>query len=1034
MVANLTIPEIEAKILDYWRSNDTFKATLDKNKDNKNYVFYDGPPFATGLPHHGHLLASTIKDIIGRYQSMLGNNVERRFGWDCHGLPVEYEIDKKFGKSTHELVQEMGVAGYNQACRSIVQRYVSDWYKTIERLGRWVDMENDYKTMDPDFMESVWWVFSELWQKDLIYEGVKVVPYSTALATGLSNFEAGSNYQMRQDPAVTVLVKCIDQPLYLAIWTTTPWTLPANLGLCVNPELEYLQVKDQQRNIDWLLVADRLEFYQARHDLTVVKRFWGKDLAGWQYEPIFPYFKDKQDLGAFKIFTDSYVSAEDGTGIVHMAPAHGEDDYRILNSNGMHAIVCPIDDHGCFTNDVIDFSGQYVKDADSKIISYLKANGVLLQHDTIDHNYPCCPRSDTPLLYRTMPSWFIKVDAIKEQMLAANEQITWVPAHIKHGRFGKWLEQARDWAVSRNRVWGTPIPIWRNDETSACHCISSIAELADLTGTTITDLHRDVVDQLTFTKPGEPGVYRRIPEVLDCWFESGSMPYAQKHYPFENKSMLEHDFPADFIAEGLDQTRGWFYTLTVLSAALFNKPAFKNIIVQGIVLAEDGKKMSKRLKNYTAPDELMAVYGADALRLYLINSGLVKAEEQRFSDSGVKEMTRKVLLPWLNSVKFWLTYSEADSWTVNDLTSSSHILDCWILSRLQSLKLNMSENMKSYKLYQVVPVLFDFIDDLTNGYIRLSRQRFWDEGFAAYSTLYKVLLDLSACMAPFAPFMADYSYQIIKDQAKDDNLPDSVHLQDFPNAAKDKILPDLEAAVSLMLEVIVLGRQARNDHKIKVKIPLEKLTIIHSDSNIIENMQSLVGIIASELNIKRIEFSQEEDKFVKLFALPNSPVLGKRFGKSFNEVKNFITNLSAFELRQFEAKGVIDFNGETIDISEVIFKREPVAGQNVIGNGEISILLDTKLTPELIEEGLAREIINRIQQTRKTLDLHVSDRINITYSAGSLIKDAVNKHAEFIKRETLSLQLEPTDATLTHVHSIDDLNLSLEIEVVQSNA
>lgn len=1029
MVANLTIPEIEEKVLKFWREHKTFQASLTKNADKPNYVFYDGPPFATGLPHHGHLLASTIKDIVGRYQTMLGFNVERRFGWDCHGLPVEYEIDKHFGKSTHELVEEMGVAGYNQACRSIVQRYVNEWYKTVERLGRWVDMENDYKTMDPDFMESVWWVFSQLWQKELVYEGVKVVPYSTALATGLSNFEAGSNYQMRQDPAVTVLIKCKTKPVHLAIWTTTPWTLPSNLGLCVNPELQYVQVMDQQKGFEWILVADRLEYYQERHDLTVVKSFTGREMIGWEYEPIFPYFADKVTEGAFRIFADSYVSAEDGTGIVHMAPAHGEDDYRILNTNGVAAIVCPVDAHGQFEASVVDFAGLYVKDADPKIIAHLKQNGVLVQHDTIDHSYPCCPRSDTPLLYRTMPSWFIKVEEIKQKMLSANDQITWVPEHIKYGRFGKWLEQARDWAVSRNRVWGTPIPIWRNDQTGKCHCIGSIAELEKLTGQKVSDLHRDVVDELTFTLAGEQGIYRRIPEVLDCWFESGSMPYAQKHYPFENKKEFELNFPADFIAEGLDQTRGWFYTLTVLSAALFEQPAFKNIIVQGIVLAEDGKKMSKRLKNYTAPDELMQVYGADALRLYLINSGLVKAEEQRFSDNGVKEMTRKVLLPWLNSVKFWLTYAEADSWSFANMQASQHILDGWILSRLQSLKLAMQKNMQEYKLYQVVPALFDFIDDLTNGYIRLSRQRFWSEGFEAYSTLYQVLVELSACMAPFAPFMADYTYQLVLNQAKTPDLPVSVHLTDFPIPNQSLIDRELEQALAFMLQVIVLGRQARNDQRIKVKIPLSKLTVVHSDPVIINSMRNLAEIIANELNIKNVEFSQAEDEYVRLFALPNSPILGKRFGKQFAEVRKFITNLSAQELRALELNGSVKFADESISLSEVILKREPVAGLDVLSNGNISILLDTTLTPELLEEGIAREVINRIQQTRKELDLHVSDRIKIEYAACDKISQAIVNHLEFIKGETLSVLLTRAVDNLPHKHEIDEQSLSLKIDV-----
>ena len=1030
MSSNLSIPEMELQILEFWRQGQIFNKSLENTKNKPRYVFYDGPPFATGLPHHGHLLASTIKDIVGRYQTMLGFYVERRFGWDCHGLPVEYEIDKKYGKSTQLLVEELGIKGYNNACRSIVQRYVKDWYKTVERIGRWVDMENDYKTMDSEFMESVWWVFSELWQQGLIYEGVKVVPYSTALATGLSNFEAGSNYQMRQDPAITVLVKCTEQPFYLAIWTTTPWTLPANLGICVNPEAEYLLVHDQGRNLDWLVISERFDYYKERHKIEVVKSFKGSEIIGLGYEPIFDDFSDLKAKGAFRIFGDSYVSSEDGTGQVHMAPAHGEDDYRILQANNMLEVVCPIDDAGCYTDEVKLFAGQYVKDADALIIRHLKTNGRLLQHDTIDHSYPLCPRSDTPLIYRTMPSWFVDVAKIKAKMLAANAEINWVPEHIKYGRFGKWLEQARDWAISRNRVWGTPIPVWRNDVSGAYHCVASIAELAELTGVVVQDLHRDTVDELTFTKSGEAGVYRRITEVLDCWFESGSMPYAQQHYPFQNKTEFESDFPADFIAEGLDQTRGWFYTLTVLSAALFDKPAFKNIIVQGIVLAEDGKKMSKRLQNYTAPDILMSEYGADALRLYLINSGLVKAEEQRFSDDGVKEMTRKVLLPWLNAVKFWQTYAEADAWTAKDFVESEHILDGWIISRLQSLKQAVRAHMQSYKLYLVVPELFKFLDDLTNGYIRLSRQRFWAEGFDAFSTLYTVLSEFAAYMAPFAPFMAEHTFKMINQQAQVSDAAESIHLTNLPDFKQDLIKPKLESAVDLMLQLIVLGRQARNDSKIKVKIPLSGLTIIHSDAKIIQEMQNLSGIIARELNVKSVVFDSNEDAYILLKALPNSPVLGKRFGAEFASIRKQIVNLAPSELRAFEESGVINILGHDLNSSDLLLQREPKADQQVLSNGNISLMLDLELTSELIQEGLAREVINRVQSTRKDIGLHVSDRITLTIKSTAEIEAAINEHMEFIKQETLAVEIMLTEITSSkHTYDINGSELKLLIEV-----
>ena len=635
---------MEHDILKFWEQNQTFQKSLEQTKDNAPYIFYDGPPFATGLPHHGHLLAGTLKDIVPRYWTMKGRYVQRRFGWDTHGLPIEQEINKKLGMTAHEALEKLGVAGYNQECRSIVNRYTSEWEQTVTRLGRWVDFENDYKTMDPTFMESCWWVFKSLWDKGLVYQGTKVVPYSTGLGTGLSNFEAGLDYRDVQDPAVTVLFKMDDSEDYIAAWTTTPWTLPSNLALCVGPDVDYVRVHDKDRGVNIIFAEERVETFAKKRNLEIVgESFKGTELLGKKYEPLFPYFSDLKSEGAFTIFNDDYVTTDSGTGIVHQAPSFGEDDNRICKAAGMKAEVCPLDEVGRFTEEVKDYAGQYVKDADKNIIKHLKDNTRLYDHGNLVHSYPFCYRSGAPLIYRTVPQWFVSVESFKDKLVKNNQEINWVPGHIKNGRFGKWLENARDWAVSRTRVWGTPLPIWTNDETGSMKCFGSIDELKQASGVLLTDLHREFSDDVTFTVEGEAGTYKRIPDVFDCWFESGSMPYAQLHYPFENKEMFENGFPAEFIAEGLDQTRGWFYTLTILSTALFDKPAFKNVIVNGMVLAEDGKKMSKSLRNFTAPDQLMEDFGADALRLYLINSGLVKGEEQRFTDAGVKDMVRRAL-------------------------------------------------------------------------------------------------------------------------------------------------------------------------------------------------------------------------------------------------------------------------------------------------------------------------------------------------------------------------------------------------------
>ncbi|OFZ24633.1 MAG: isoleucine--tRNA ligase [Bdellovibrionales bacterium RIFOXYB1_FULL_37_110] len=1027
--------EAEHEVLKFWKEKNIFKKSLEKTKKGKPYIFYDGPPFATGLPHHGHLVANTLKDVVPRYFTMKGRYVERRFGWDCHGLPIEHEIDKKLKMPAHEAVKKLGVLGYNNECRSIVDRYTSEWEKTITRIGRWVDFKNDYKTMDPNFMESVWSVFKSLWDNGLIYRGVKVVPFSTAFGTVLSNFEATSNYKDVQDPAITIFYKLSDEDTYLAIWTTTPWTLPSNLAICVGEDIVYTKVKDETYNVNFLIAKDRLGHYQKirKKKLQVISEIMGRDLKGKRYEPLFPYFKHLKKDGAFQVVCDSYVTTSDGTGLVHTAPDFGEDDNRVMKEHNLHVHACPVDDHGKFTDEVTDFKGMYVKDADKLIIKWLKDNNLLYDQDTVVHSYPFCERSDTPLIYKAIPSWYVNVESIKDKVINANKEILWVPGHIKDGRFGKWLEGAKDWAISRNRIWGTPLPIWKNETSEKYICIGSIAELEKYSKTKINDLHRENVDPLEFSIEGEKGVYRRIPEVLDCWFESGSMPYAQLHYPFENKAIFEAGFPAEFIAEGLDQTRGWFYTLTVLSAALYNKPAFKNVIVNGIVMAEDGKKMSKSLKNYTAPDLLMEEFGADALRLYLINSGLVRAEEQRFSDAGVKDMVRRALLPWYNSFKFFHTYANVDQWKYQKhFKSGNNITDKWILSNLQTLKKNISKEMEIYRLYNVVPALFNFIEDLTNWYIRLNRSRFWGEGLtddkcACYSTLYTTLKELSLAMAPFAPFLSEYIYQELGKFSP--NKEESVHLETYPVEDEKLIKPGLEDAVSRMQQIILLGRQKRNQIQVKVKTPLKRLTILHKDQATLNEIKKLEDYIKVELNIKEIQYSTKESDYINLFAKPNSPVLGKKLGKRFAEFRQKIETLPADILTQLEAGNTVNIAGEDFTQEDVLIFREAKPGTQALSNRSISIDMDCQLSEELISEGLAREIVNRIQKTRKEINLNVSDRIKIIYDASSDVEKAIIHHKDHISKETLTVSLtkgSPSNKNSFH-YDIDSDFLKIEI-------
>jgi isoleucyl-tRNA synthetase len=759
--------------------------------------------------------------------------------------------------------------------------------------------------------------------------------------------------------------------------------------------------------------------------------------VGKRYEPLFPYFSELENEGAFRVFADDYVTTDSGTGVVHLAPGFGEDDYRVMKQNGVQAVPCPVDFEGRYTAEISDYAGIYVKDADKQLIRRLKEEGKLFHQDVIVHAYPFCPRSDTPIIYRTIPSWYVKVESLRDRLVAANQQVNWVPAHIRNGRMGNWLLNAIDWCISRNRYWGTPLPIWVNDTTGNMVCIGSMDELEQYTGVRVKDLHREFVDELSFTREGEEGVYRRVPEVLDCWFESGSMPWAQLHYPFENQELFEAGFPAEYIAEGLDQTRGWFYTLLVLSTALYDKPSFKNVIVNGIVMAEDGKKMSKRLQNYTPPDILMEEYGADALRLYLINSGLVKAEEQRFADSGVKDMVRRALLPWYNAFRFFQTYADADGWRSAGQAPESmdNITDQWVLSRLQSLVTNVTEEMAGYRLYNVVPALFEFIEELTNWYIRLNRTRFWAEGEsadknAAYETLYHTLRDLTLCMAPFAPFLAEYIYQQLLPYAPaGEEQPRSVHLCRYPVARESLIQPALEAAVARMQNIILLGRQKRNQVKIKTKTPLGCLTIIHRDQDMLDGIARLADYIRAELNVKQLRYSTDEASYIRLFAKPNAPLLGKRLGKEFGRFRKLIEGLDSTQLDTLQETGSLVIEGERFDAEDILVFREAREGTEALSNRFVSIDLDCSLDDALVREGLAREVVSRIQKTRKDMGLNVSDRIVVLLRADAELARAIEEHLDYIRGETLAVGLKalPEDAA-GNDFDVDGHSLTLAIE------
>jgi isoleucyl-tRNA synthetase len=1058
----VSFPAVEEEILRFWKENAVFQRSLDRTKDGKAYVFYDGPPFATGLPHYGHLLAGTLKDIIPRYRTMRGNYVSRRFGWDCHGLPVENEMEKEFKVSGKRHIEKMGVHFFNEACRSIVLRYTSQWEKVVDRMGRWVDFVNQYRTMDPPYMESIWWVFKRIWNQGLIHQGFRVQPYCPRCATPLSNFEMNEGYKDVSGPSITVSFPIAgDEKTKILVWTTTPWTLPSNVALAVGPKIMYVKIRDLHDNI-YLCAKDRLSaYYKNESDYVIIEELPGSALVGMRYIPLFDYFAKNISPDFFQVTAADFVSTEDGTGIVHIAPAFGEDDFQVGLALKL-PLVCPVDEEGKFTDEVPDYKGKLVFEADDQIIRDIKNRGRLVQRGTIQHRYPFCSRCDTPLMYKAITTWFLNVAPLKAAMLEGNRHIHWVPSHLQTGRFGKGIESAPDWNISRNRYWGTPLPVWICPGCGHQECVGSTGELHALAGegdcdkgkrlhagaaravetalasesrsivagnnidpvwaerlekTVIDplDLHRHVIDGLEIRCPKCGAVMTRTPEVLDCWFESGSMPYAQVHYPFENKERFEAGFPADFIAEGLDQTRGWFYTLTVLAAALFNKPAFKNVIVNGIILAEDGKKLSKRLKNYAPPVELLDRLGADALRLFLINSPAVKAEDLKFSEKGVLEMSRAVLIPFWNAYSFFVTYANVDGWkpTTGDAPAGGTELDRWIVSLLHDTIASVNREMEEYNLYKTVPLLVDFIDNLTNWYIRRSRRRFWkSENDAdkdrAYHTLYYVLVEFSKVMAPFLPFLTEAIYRNLV-VGKLPGAPESVHLADYPHERSGNIIDaDLETAMRLVREIVGIGRTIRSKHLLKTRQPLAECTVIMRDPANLAIVKPMDALIREELNVKRVVFGDDEESVATISAKANFKALGKVYGPKMKEAAAIIEKFMPAQIRALEEGQTIEVAGRMVGVDGIEIRRAKREGVEVETGSCMTVALETTLTLALKHEGLAREFVNRVQNMRKDADFNVSDRILVYYECDADTTDligAVTAFADHIKSETLAIDL-----------------------------
>lgn len=1019
-IGKKSFAEREHDILAFWNREQIFQKSQQPRKDKPTFTFYDGPPFATGLPHYGHLLASAIKDVVCRFMHMQGYNVPRRFGWDCHGLPIEALIEKKEGLSGSASIRAFGIAKFNEICRESVLTYTQQWRVTMNRMGRWVDMDHPYKTMDSGFMETVWWVFKQLFDQGLVYKGYKVMPFSWKLGTPLSNFEAGENYQGVDDPSLVVAFADASQEnLYYLAWTTTPWTLLSNMALVVHPDMEYAELVSEGKH--WILAKHRVEDVFKGKSYETIGYYTGAQLTKRRYKPLFNFFENLKENGAFQIISGDFVSLEDGTGIVHAAPAFGEDDFAVCQAQGI-PLVCPINENGIFTQEVGNYSGKLWQDCGRDIIREIKNMGQLFSQATINHRYPFCYRTDTPLIYRTTENWFIAVEKIKESLLRNNKTISWVPEHIRDGRFGKWLEGAKDWAVSRNRFWGTPIPIWQAEDGDII-VVGSRKELFELSGKRVDDLHRHFIDDITITRCGK--VYRRIDAVFDCWFESGSMPYAQNHYPFEGTELTEKSLPADFIGEGLDQTRGWFYTLHVLSCALFDKPAFSHVIVNGIVLAQDGNKMSKRLQNYPDPHQVLERYGADALRLYLLKSPVVRAEDLAFSEPGVDAILKQVILPWWNAFQFFTTYASLYKWSPN----SAHTLDSerlskldhWILSRLQTLNISVKQAMHQYHLWEAIEAIVQFIEELTNWYIRRSRRRFWsekqlDDRSAAMHTLYHVLCTLCKIAAPFAPFISETIYGHLKGSYSEK----SIHLCDWPQAISSWQDPKLEEVMGAIQKFSSMGHALRKEHKFRVRQPLQKAWIVDATGKLKEALLEYSDILADELNVKEIALKSRTQDILRDSYKPNFKTLGPRSGKKMKALQVAITALETPQYQQLQLAGSFEIIVESQPFillpEDVVVEHHVLPGQVAAHESGLAIALETHLTQELILEGMARELVNKVNTLRKEKNYEISDRIHLRLYTKDMqaLAEMLHIHRSYICEETLCLQID-LDSQELHV-------------------
>ena len=982
--------EAEKEILKFWDENKTFEKSVHNRDGAAEFVFYDGPPFANGTPHYGHIMVSYVKDVVARFQTMSGKKVERRLGWDCHGLPAEMSAEKQLGVSGRKQIEQYGIEKFNNFCRQDVLKYSGIWVDMFKRIGRWVDFSHDYKTMDLPFMESVISNFKQLYDKGLVYEDYRVLPYSWAAETPLSNFEVNQGYQDKTDNAITVMFK-LENGMKILVWTTTPWTLPSNLMLAVGEDIDYVIMEEAGQK--YILARALLGRYKKQLEQAVeVGSLKGRDLVGMSYEPMFPYFKHLKEQGCFKVLSGEFVSTEDGTGVVHIAPGFGQDDFDACRACNEHfPVVCPVDEAGKFTAEVSDYAGKQVFETNEPIMQWLKENGLLVKKEQYTHSYPFCWRTDTPLIYKAMSSWFVRVTDFRDDMVKNNQQINWVPDHIKDGRFGKWLEGARDWSISRNRFWGTPIPVWKSDNPKfpRIDVFGSIAEIKDKTGIEVTDLHKPYIDDVVYPNPDDPSgqsMMRRVGDVFDCWFESGSMPYAQVHYPFDNKQWFEEHFPADFIVEAMDQTRGWFYTLTVLSTALHNKPAFKNCICTGLLMAEGGQKLSKRLKNYPDPSEVLESIGSDTLRWFLVSSPVLKGGNLAVDKEG-KE------IPLWNAFYFFTLYANAEGYKAKEVYQSSEAIDNYILSKLKKLSEVVKGGIDSYDVAAATNEIASFMEILNNWYIRRSRDRFWAGDAQAFDVLYTVLVNLSKIIAPLMPFVSEYVFRTLSGA-------ESVHLTDYPLLEQIKFDAALVEEMDFLQELCSAGKFIREEKNLRNRLPLSSLTLIgHRLSPAYQE------IVKDELNVKEVKFDDNLSAYAEKKIYLYTPLLGKALGKDMGAV------MAAYKQGQWALNpdGTLSIGGQTLspDLFEVRLEmKDGVAGKSFADNRAV-VTLDTNVTDELKREGMARDFVRLVQQLRKDKDFNISDRIELCWQTSNPeLAKALDENKAYISEQVLAVKVD----------------------------